>query len=77
MNEQLVKATEVTELMGHVGTQLRKGFETLRRDLELQLPDDCREAILGTFDAGVLAAIKAAAKAIEQGADGRQCGLNE
>ena len=67
MNEQLVKATEVAERMGHVGTQLRKGFETLRRDLELQLPDDCREAILGTFDAGVLAAIKAVTKAIEQG----------
>ena len=39
----------------------------MRRDLELQLTDDRREAILETFDEAIAATVKAVTKAFEKG----------
>ena len=64
MAEQSVPVSEVAERMQRAGTHFRKGLEGLRRDLELQLPDDCRDTILETFDAGVAATIKSVSEAI-------------
>ena len=50
---RLLPADEVAARIGHAGAQLRTGLDGVRREIEAQLPDDCRDAILATFDAGV------------------------
>ena len=51
--DRLLPADEIAARVGHAGAQLRAGLDGVRREIEAQLPDDCREAILATFDAGV------------------------
>ena len=69
----LLPAAEVVARIGHAGAQLRRGLDGVRREIEAQLPDDCREAILETFDAGVGLTVGAVTKAWEGGGDERIC----
>ena len=62
---RLLPADEVAGRIGHAGAQLRTGLDGLRREIEAQLPEDCRDAILGTFDAGIELTIRAFSDALE------------
>ena len=64
---RLLPADEVAARIGHAGAQLRTGLDGVRREIEAQLPDDCRDAILATFDAGVGLTVGAVTKAWEGG----------
>ena len=64
---RLLPAADVASRVGHAGAQLRTGLDGVRREIEAQLPDDCRDAILATFDAGVGLTVGAVTKAWEGG----------
>ena len=64
---RLLPAADVASRVGHAGAQLRTGLDGVRREIEAQLPDDCRDAILATFDSGVGLTVGAVTKAWEGG----------
>ena len=62
---RLLPADEVASRIGHAGAQLRTVVDGVRREIEAQLPDDLRAAILETYDAGFKLGLDAVTKAWE------------
>ena len=63
----LLPADEVAGRIGHAGAQLRTVIDGVRREMEAQLPEDIRDAILETYDAGFSIGLDAVTKAWEVG----------
>ena len=61
----LLKRPDVEAAVAHGGAQLRTGIDAARREIDAQLPDDCREAILATFDDAFEVTLAAVSKAWE------------